>query len=62
MAHSINRWLKIRMQNLFYYYCKNYPEKVKQGLLKGVEQYLGPDFDIDTHFTPAYKRGTNAYV
>lgn len=55
MAHSINRWLKIRMQNLFYYYCKNYPEKVKQGLLKGVEQYLGPDFDIDTHFTPTYK-------
>ena len=28
------------------------PEVVKQELLGGVRAYLGPDYDMDTHFTP----------
>ncbi|MDE1174182.1 MAG: NAD(P)/FAD-dependent oxidoreductase [Parvibaculaceae bacterium] len=31
------------------------PEVVKQELLEGVRAYLGPDFDIDKHFTPSYR-------
>ena len=31
------------------------PEVVKQELLEGVREYLGPDFDIETHFTPRYR-------
>lgn len=31
------------------------PEVLKQELLEGVRAYLGPDFDIDTHFTPSYR-------
>src|SRR5262247_1859283 len=31
------------------------PEKVKAELLGGVRAYLGPDYDIDTHFTPSYR-------
>jgi len=31
------------------------PEKVKEELLGGVRAYLGPDYDIDTHFTPRYR-------
>ena len=31
------------------------PEKVKAELLAGVRAYLGPDNDIDTHFTPSYR-------
>mgnify|MGYP001555011541 FL=1 len=31
------------------------PDKVKEELLGGVRAYLGPDFDIDTHFTPRYR-------
>ena len=31
------------------------PEKVKQELLGGVRLFLGPDYDIDTHFTPRYR-------
>jgi len=30
------------------------PEVVKEELLAGVREYLGPDFDMDTHFTPKY--------
>ena len=30
------------------------PEKVKEVLLGWVREELGPDFDVDTHFTPRY--------
>ncbi|MEQ9143003.1 MAG: NAD(P)/FAD-dependent oxidoreductase [Parvibaculaceae bacterium] len=31
------------------------PEVVKEELLEGVKAYLGPDFDIEKHFTPKYR-------
>ncbi len=31
------------------------PEVLKQELLEGVRAYLGPDFDVETHFTPSYR-------
>ncbi|MGH6644737.1 MAG: FAD-containing monooxygenase EthA, partial [Bradyrhizobium sp.] len=31
------------------------PEAVKQELLAGVRAYLGPDYDVETHFTPHYR-------
>ncbi len=31
------------------------PEAVKQELLSAVRAHLGPDYDIDTHFTPSYR-------
>jgi len=31
------------------------PEQLKAELLAGARAYLGPDFDIDTHFTPKYR-------
>ncbi len=31
------------------------PQKVKAELLAGVRAYLGPDYDIATHFTPRYR-------
>jgi cation diffusion facilitator CzcD-associated flavoprotein CzcO len=31
------------------------PEAVKQELLAAVRAYLGPDYDIETHFTPKYR-------
>jgi len=31
------------------------PEKVKAELLGAARQYLGPDYDLDTHFTPDYR-------
>ncbi len=31
------------------------PEVVTEELLGGVREYLGPDYDIDTHFTPKYR-------
>lgn len=31
------------------------PEAVREELLEGVRAYLGPDYDMDTHFTPKYR-------
>ena len=31
------------------------PEALKSELLQGARKYLGPDFDLDTHFTPSYR-------
>ena len=31
------------------------PEVVKQELLAGVRAHLGPDYDVETHFTPKYR-------
>lgn len=31
------------------------PEKLREELLAGVRAYLGPDYDIDKHFTPTYR-------
>jgi cation diffusion facilitator CzcD-associated flavoprotein CzcO len=31
------------------------PEAVKAELLEAVRAYLGPDFDVETHFTPRYR-------
>ncbi len=31
------------------------PEVLKAELLAGVREYLGPDYDIDKHFTPSYR-------
>ncbi|MEP7215966.1 MAG: NAD(P)/FAD-dependent oxidoreductase [Anaerolineaceae bacterium] len=31
------------------------PDAVKRELIGGVRAYLGPDFDVETHFTPHYR-------
>lgn len=31
------------------------PEKMREELLAGVRAYLGPDYDVDKHFTPTYR-------
>ncbi|MGQ5702043.1 flavin-containing monooxygenase [Sandaracinobacteroides sp. A072] len=35
--------------------CLDEPEAVKAELLEAARAILGPDFDIDTHFTPKYR-------
>ena len=38
----------------FYWMCKRKPERAKNMILDGVRAELGPDYDIETHFTPRY--------
>jgi cation diffusion facilitator CzcD-associated flavoprotein CzcO len=54
MAYGITRWKNTTLQQLVYKRTRTKPEQVKTALLKGVREALGPDYDVDTHFTPSY--------
>lgn len=54
IAYAITRWKNIRFQQMVYRRTRTAPDKVKQMLLKMVRKELGPDYDIETHFTPRY--------
>ena len=54
VAYAITRWKNIRWQQSVYRRTRKEPEKVKEFLLKRVRRELGPDYDIETHFTPRY--------
>jgi len=53
-AYRLVRWKYILLSMLLYNFCRRYPKLAKRMLIHGVRQALGPDFDIDTHFTPHY--------
>ncbi len=53
-AYALVRWKNTTLQQWVYKRTRTKPEQVKNALLKGVRQALGEDFDVDTHFTPAY--------
>ena len=53
-AYRITRWKNTTMQQFFYGRTRKEPEKVKAYLIGKVRDALGPDFDVDTHFTPSY--------
>ncbi|MCB4823257.1 flavin-containing monooxygenase [Roseicella aerolata] len=53
--HEITRRKILHEQALFTDRCFKEPEKVKQEMLANLRSILGPDYDIDTHFTPSYR-------
>ena len=53
-AYKATRWKNTTMQQYIYRRTRTHPEKVKHSLLKRVRKELGPDFDVETHFTPTY--------
>lgn len=55
LAHGAVRWRNV-IRSLFYYQlARRRPELFKRGLRKAAQEALGPDFDIDTHFSPTYQ-------
>jgi cation diffusion facilitator CzcD-associated flavoprotein CzcO len=62
--HEIVRRKILHDQAVFTRRSFDEPEAVKQELLGGVRAYLGPDYDVETHFTPNYRpwRQRIAYV
>ncbi len=53
-AYGITRWKNVALQQLLYRSTRTHPDKVKQKLLDMVRKELGPDYDVETHFTPSY--------
>jgi cation diffusion facilitator CzcD-associated flavoprotein CzcO len=53
-AYAITRWKNVAMQQFMYRRTRTHPAKVKEKLLEMVRKELGPDYDVETHFTPSY--------
>jgi cation diffusion facilitator CzcD-associated flavoprotein CzcO len=53
--HEIVRRKILHEQAVFTGRSFTEPEVVKQELLAGVRAHLGPDYDLETHFTPRYR-------
>ena len=54
LTYKLVRWKNIRFQWWFFQKCRKFPKKVKEFLIKQVREELGPNYDIETHFTPKY--------
>ncbi|HZP99515.1 MAG TPA: NAD(P)/FAD-dependent oxidoreductase [Reyranella sp.] len=55
LAYMVTRWKNVLLGMYFYQMCKRKPDRVKALLLGYVRQFLGADYDVEKHFTPAYK-------
>jgi monooxygenase len=54
LAYRLIRWKNVQMQRFMYARTRSKPESVKRHLLGLVRKQLGPDYDIEKHFTPSY--------
>jgi monooxygenase len=54
LAYGLTRWKNVLLGMYFYQLCKRRPDRAKALILKGVRYFLGPDYDIERHFTPRY--------
>ena len=66
MANTLRKWLPgklaydiVRLRNVlfgmyFFKLAREKPAAVKANILKMVREQLGPDYDVDKHFTPTY--------
>ncbi|MBN8606104.1 MAG: NAD(P)/FAD-dependent oxidoreductase [Caulobacterales bacterium] len=54
LAYDITRFRKVLFQQLFFRLARARPAKTKERLLGLIREQLGPEYDIDTHFTPRY--------
>ncbi|HIF92323.1 MAG: NAD(P)/FAD-dependent oxidoreductase [Myxococcales bacterium] len=54
LAYRLTRFKNVQLQRFMYRRTRVAPEMVKERLLGMVREELGPDFDVDKHFTPRY--------
>ncbi|HQV57035.1 MAG TPA: NAD(P)/FAD-dependent oxidoreductase [Ilumatobacteraceae bacterium] len=54
LAYAITRGKNTVLQQMVYKRARTKPDEVKDRLLTMVRDELGPDYDVDTHFTPSY--------
>jgi len=54
LAYGLIRWRNVLFGMYFYNIARKKPQAVKDRLIGMVRQALGPDYDVETHFTPRY--------
>lgn len=53
-AYAITRWKNVWLSQYIYKRSRTRPERLKTMLLDRVRKELGPDYDVERHFTPRY--------
>ncbi len=54
LALRVIRWKNVLLGMYFYNLSRRKPDRVKQEILRLVREQLGPDYDVEKHFTPRY--------
>jgi monooxygenase len=54
LALRIIRWKNVLLGMYFYNLSRRKPDRVKREILRLVREQLGPDYDVEKHFTPRY--------
>lgn len=54
LAYRLIRAKNTRLQQFFYKRMREYPQAAKERLVGFVREALGPDYDVERHFTPSY--------
>ncbi len=54
LALGLARWKNVLLSQLMVAFCKHSPQRMRKLLLGGVRRALGPNADLDMHFTPRY--------
>jgi monooxygenase len=54
LAYSLVRWKNVLIQMYFYDLARRKPEKTKQGIMRLAQEALGPEYDVEKHFSPRY--------
>ena len=53
-AYALTRLKNTALQQFMYKRIRSHPDEARKKLLELVREELGPDYDVDTHFTPTY--------
>ncbi|MFT5578225.1 MAG: monooxygenase, partial [Paraglaciecola psychrophila] len=54
IAYAITRFKNVELGRIMYNRTRSKPEKMKTFLINMVRDQLGPDYDVEKHFTPSY--------
>lgn len=54
LAFAITRWKNIVFQVLSYNFLRHFPRLARRRILALIREQLGPDYDVETHFSPRY--------
>jgi cation diffusion facilitator CzcD-associated flavoprotein CzcO len=54
-AYLVARWWNARIGTAIYNLCRKYPARARAVLMQGAIKRLPADYDVDTHFRPAYE-------
>jgi monooxygenase len=54
LAYAMVRWKNVLLTMYFYNLARRRPAQTKKGILRLIQQQLGPGYDVGKHFSPRY--------